>query len=270
MTAFFLIAGIIVIAVFRYKGELREGYGEVVRSAGPIRSKVVPMPSVYREILIKYFPYYNELTVNDKSRFEQKLCYVIYSKVFIPRNFDDVTDEMKVLIAATAVQLTFGLKGVHLSHFRRILIYPNDYYSSITKKFHKGEVNPAFGMIVLSWHSFVLSYLKPERDGVNLGIHEMAHALRLENIIRNDEYQFFNEGLLEQLDAYGIKVCDVPDHEQVRFFRPYACMNTHEFFAVAIENFFERPTQLYREMPGLYNVLCALLNQNPAIYSASV
>ena len=128
MTALFLIAGIIVIAAFRYKGEIQEGYGAVVRSTGPIRSKVVPMPPAYREILTKYFPYYNRLTVNDKSRFEQKLCYIIYSKVFIPRNFDGVTDEMKVLIAATAVQLTFGLNGVYLSHFRRILIYPNDYY----------------------------------------------------------------------------------------------------------------------------------------------
>lgn len=269
MTTFFLIVGIIVITIFRYRGRLQEGYGAVVRSASPLRSRVMPMPLVYRQILVKYFPYYTKLSAADKSRFEQKLCYIIYSKIFIPRNFERVTDEMKVLIAATAVQLTFGLNGVYLSHFRRILIYPNDYYSSITKKFHKGEVNPAYGMIVLSWHSFVLSYLKPEKDGVNLGIHEMAHALRLENIIRNDEYQFFNAGLLEQLDAYGLQVCNIPDHEQVSFFRPYACENTHEFFAVAIENFFERPKQLFHEMPGLYNVLCALLNQNPAIYSVS-
>lgn len=269
MTALFLIAGVVVIVLFRYKGELQKGYGEAVRSAGSIRSKVMPMPLVYREILTKYFSYYNNLSLSDRSRFEQKLSHFIYSKFFIPRNFDRVTDEMKVLISATAVQLTFGL-DVHLSHFKRILIYPNDYYSSITKSFHKGEVNPAFGMIVLSWQSFVSSYIKPAPDGINLGIHELAHALRLENIIRNDEYQFFNEGLLEQLDAYGAKVCDVPDHAQVRFFRPYACENPHEFFAVAIENFFERPTQLYREMPGLYNVLCALLNQNPAIYAARV
>ncbi|HCM76261.1 MAG TPA: DgsA anti-repressor MtfA, partial [Cytophagales bacterium] len=198
-----------------------------------------------------------------------KLCQIIYSKIFIPRDFDEVTDEMKVLISATAVQLTFGLDGVYLSHFRKILIYPNDYYSSITKKFHKGEVNPAFGIIVLSWHSYVMGYLNSNQDGVNLGLHEMAHALRLENIIRNSEYQFFNEVLLNRLDEYGMAVCEPADYEQVKFFRPYACANTHEFFAVAVENFFERPMQLQLAMPGLYAVLCALLNQDPANYSSA-
>lgn len=268
MFTIILITGVIVIFVFRYQRTVQDGYAVVLRSSGSLRNNLIPLAPRYKEILIRFFPYYNNLSQKDKAKFEDKLGNIILSKSFIPRNFDQVTDEMKVLISATAVQLTFGLDRVYLSHFNKILIYPNDYYSSITKKFHKGEVNPAFGMIVLSWNSFVMGYLNTPRDGINLGIHEMAHALRLENIIRNSEYQFFNEGLLEQLDEFGLKVCERPDHDQVKFFRPYACVNTHEFFAVAIENFFERPNQLYGESPGLYNVLCALLNQNPAIYSS--
>lgn len=264
-----LITGIAIVLVIRYQRKVRGGYSYVLRSAAPISSKIIPMPARYKEILINYFPYYNKLTPAHQSKFEQKLLYIIYSKVFIPRNFDQVTDEMKVLISAAAVQLTLGLDGIYLSHFRKILIYPDDYYSSITKRFHKGEVNPAFGAIVLSWHSFVMGYLKPYRDGVNLGLHEMAHALRLENIVRNNEYQFFDEKLLWRLDQFGEKVCDIEEHEQVRFFRPYACSNHQEFFAVAIENFFERSQQLKEEMPELHAILCSLLNQDPTNYSSS-
>jgi Mlc titration factor MtfA (ptsG expression regulator) len=140
-------------------------------------------------------------------------------------------------------------------------VYPNDYYSSITKRFHKGEVNPRFGIIVLSWQSFVDGFIYPT-DSVNLGLHEMAHALRLENMIRNEEYQFFDETLVAQFDEYAHNLCHVVNWEET-FFRPYACANEHEFFAVAVENFFERSREFKTAMPDLYMILSKLLNQDP-------
>lgn len=258
-----IIAGVIVIVIIRLQGNFVQGYAYAIRSAAPLRSRIIPLSDRYREILTKYFSYYNQLSPRRKIKFEQKLCFVIYSKQFIPRDFEKVTDEMKVLISASAVQLTFGLPGVYLSHFSKILIYSTDYYSSITKRYHKGEVNPAFGVIVLSWKSFVMGYLQPDDQASNLGLHEMAHALRLENIIRNEEYHFFDEELIEQFDEFGKRVCDEEDHSDLRFFRPYACTNNQEFFAVAIENFFTRPVEFERELPQLYSILTKLLNQNP-------
>ena len=199
---------------------------------------------------------------SDKAKFEQKVCYFLYGKRFIPRNVDEVTIEAKVLIAATAVQLTFGLSNVYLRHFNKILVYPDDYYSAHSRRFHKGEVNPMFGIIVLSWQSFVDGFIYPN-DASNLGLHEMAHALRLENVIRNEEYQFFDQDLLEKFDDYAHKICNQIENWTDTYFRPYACANEHEFFAVAVENFFERPNELKEAMPELYDILCKLLNQDP-------
>lgn len=266
MIIFFVILGIGALVIYRFDKQLKESYAYAGRAAAPLRVKVLPVPQAYRDILQKYFPYYKQLDELSKNKFAQKVCHFIYRKRFIPRNIDQVTIEAKVLIAATAVQLTFGLTDVYLHHFNKILVYPNDYYSSITKRFHKGEVNPRFGIIVISWQSFVDGFIYPT-DAINLGLHEMAHALRLENIIRNDEYYFFDEGLVSQFDEHANKLCSVVNWNET-FFRPYACANEHEFFSVAVENFFERPNEFKAAMPDLYGILSKLLNQDPSLLPA--
>lgn len=262
MITLFILSGVIIVIVFFYREELGQGYSYAGRQTAPVRTLVLPVPQRYREILQKYFPYYQALSADNKSKFEKKVVRFIYGKQFIPRQVDEVTVEAKVLIAASAVQLTFGLPNVYLNFFRRILVYPNDYYSSITKRFHKGEVNPRFGIIVLSWQSFVDGYIQPN-DSKNLGLHEMAHALRFENLIRSEDYPPFEAELLQQFDDYAHRVCNDPEFATQTFFRPYACTDEHEFFSVAVENFFERSELFRAEMPELYGILVQLLGQDP-------
>jgi Mlc titration factor MtfA (ptsG expression regulator) len=253
----------IVLGAYRFKRQLQGSYRYASRRAAPVTSTVLPVPRVYKDILQKYFIYYQQLLPADKARFERKVVNFIWGKVFIPRGVSEVTIEARVLIAAAAVQLTFGLKDVRLTHFRRILVYPNDYYSSITKRYHRGEVNPRFGMIVLSWQSFIDGYITPT-DSVNVGLHEMAHALRLENIIRSEDFPpFFDDTLLQKFDSLGRNFCSQGATNPGQLFRPYACTNPEEFFAVAVENFFERSERFKREYPEIYAVMSRLLNQDP-------
>lgn len=263
MWIFLFVSGAVAFIVYRFKVELKEGYAYADRAAAPLKTRVFPVPQQYRDILQKYFPYYQGLQETDKVKFDRKVRNFLYGKRFIPRNIAEVTIEAKVLIAATAVQLTFGLSDVYLRHFNKILVYPNDYYSIISKRFHKGEVNPRFGIIVLSWQSFIDGFIYPN-DAVNLGLHEMAHALRLENVIRSEEYQFFDGVLLQKFDTYAYNVCHKTENWSDTFFRRYACANEHEFFSVAVESFFERPHELRSAMPELYTILSRLLNQDPA------
>lgn len=254
------VAAVFVLFIFR--NDLKKGYTAAGYRSGPLRARLLPAPPYVRTILSKYFRYYQQLPQQLKSPFEKKVARMIRTKRFIPRNVPEVTIEAKVLIAASAVQLTFGLPDVYLTHFNKILIYPNDYYSSITRRYHKGEVNPRFGIIVLSWQSFIDGYINPS-DSFNLGLHEMAHALRLESIIRREDFQFFDAGLLEKMDEYARGYCASPDPD--KFLRPYACTNIHEFFSVAIENFFERPSEFRQKLPELYTILAKLLNQDPLL-----
>lgn len=266
MIVLLALVGIGAFVWYRYNTDLKKGYGAAVRTAAPLRAKMLPVPKGFKEILEKYFSFYRRLDESDKERFAQRVTYFVYRKKFIPRNVDHVTIEAKVLIAANAVQLTFGLDDVYLDHFNKILIYPDDYYSSITRRFHKGEVNPRFGIIVISWQSFVEGFVQSD-DATNLGIHEMAHALRLENLLRHPDYKFFDAALMEKFDAHAKQVCQVMNWSDT-FFRPYACANEHEFFSVACENFFERPIEFKQAMPELYAILSKLLNQDPSLMPA--
>ncbi|MBV6646206.1 MAG: zinc-dependent peptidase [Cyclobacteriaceae bacterium] len=216
-----------------------------------------------REILKKYFPFYNLLPPESKKIFENRIRLFIARKNFVPRGLSHVTREMRVLISAAAIQTTFGLPKIYLTHFQNILVYPDEYYSHITKKYHKGEVNPRHGVIVLSWKAFVEGYI--ENEGVNLGLHEMAHALHLENRIRNDEYAFLPAEALQKWDLMMQKEVELIKNGEHPLFRSYGAVDKFEFFAVAVENFFEKPVEFERYSHDLYFTMAELLQQNPLL-----
>ncbi len=215
----------------------------------------------YKIPLQKYLRYYQILNPVEKKLFEKRVQKFINLKTFIPRDIDKVTDEMKALIAGAAIQLMSGFPKIYFAHFKRILVYPDNYYSEISMLYHKGEVNMG-GLIVLSWKNFVEGFVD-HKDGRNLGLHEMAHALRLENAVRNEEYGFLDdEVLMTWTDLCYREIHKMEDGES-DFFRSYAATNSHEFFAVAVEKFFEQSQEFQDWHPKMYNTLAQMLNQDP-------
>ncbi|MEQ9299374.1 MAG: zinc-dependent peptidase [Cyclobacteriaceae bacterium] len=226
-----------------------------------VPGRLPPLKKSYRAILKQYFSYYLHLSSIDRKSFERKLVSFLHTKQFVGRGMQ-ITDEVKVLISASAAQLTFGLPNVYLSHFSKVLVYPNDYYSTINNRYHKGEVNPRLKLIVLSWPSFVKGYIEHD-SGRNLGLHEMAHALHLENRIPNEEFGFLDPAAFKSWREHAHKAMEEIRIGQNQLLRAYASTDVYEFFAVAVEYFFERPKELKHAMPQTYGLLVKLLNQDP-------
>src|SRR3990170_7497431 len=128
MITFLLISCVVALVVYRFQQEVQQGYRYAGRKAAPVKTWILPVPQLYKDILHKHFRYYQLLSATDKIKFERKVCNFLYSKQFIPRNMEKVTIEARVLIGASAVQLTFGLPNIYLQHFDKILLYPNEYY----------------------------------------------------------------------------------------------------------------------------------------------
>ncbi len=218
----------------------------------------------YKTAISRDFSYYKKLNRENREIFERRLQKFIDMKEFVPKGgLKEVTDDMKALIGASAIQITFGLPSIYLEHFDQILVYPDTYLSTITDHYHKGEVN-SVGIIVLSWSNFVKGYLD-DSDGRNLALHEMSHALKIEDYTSDEAYNFFDQEIMLQfiketrLEAQRIL------NGEPSFFREYAASNDHEFFAVVIENFFERPQEFKKEHFGLYKLTTQLLNQDPLV-----
>ncbi len=221
------------------------------------RTKLNP---IYQPYIDKYFPILSKLSEEDRLLFESRVQRFINMKTFKTRGAIQVTPEMKALIAGSAIQITMGYPDVYFSHFRTIIIYPDKYYSRLTGKYHQGEVNQ-LGVIVLSWNCFMEGFRDP-RDGVNLGYHEMAHALKLQDIVENNDYNFLDSDTMRAFEREAIKemrtVKESP--EGASFFREYSATNMNEFFAVTIENFIERPSEFKKYNCNLYLLLAKILN----------
>lgn len=216
----------------------------------------------YKSALELHSTFYRRLTGKAKRRFELRVQQFINYKKFVSRSQDlEISPEKKARIAAAAVELTFGFRRFEFEQFDRILIYADDYYSKITRKYHRGEVNKA-GFIVLSWAAFEEGYADAQ-DGINLGIHEMAHALKLENRIKNANYQFFEPHAFGHFLAEYDHLKAIIKAGQDPVLRSYAATNSHEFFAIVCENFLERPEQLKKHHPKLYQQMVKLLKQDP-------
>lgn len=219
------------------------------------------------QILEHKFKYYARLSDKHKSEFREKLRIILTTKSFIGRaGMRVVTPEMKLLIGATIVMVTFGWKDLRLPHFSKILIYPDTYYSTISKLYHRGEVNPLHGIIVMSWSCFLQGF-ESENDGINLGIHEVAHALKLENHIHyNGESEFFTPGVYRSFQRLSFEEIEKINAGSLTVFRTNAGLNGDEFFAIALETFFEKPHEFFDYNSELYGTLVRLMRQDPRVW----
>lgn len=213
-----------------------------------------------KKLLTTHFEYYRQLNDWDKKEFLIRVNTIIKSKNFVSKGNLFVTTPMKTLIAASITQLTFGFKKYLLPQYKTIFVYPDAYVNRHTQKLFKGETNTT-GYISLAWNYFLHGYSTTD-DRKNLGLHESAHAL-LNTIIYSNLHD-------PELDAELLELDKIPAEEKNRlfsgddpFFRDYGRRNIREFFAVAVECFFEAPEQFKRQFPVFYNLMCQLLNQDP-------
>ncbi|HYG01738.1 MAG TPA: zinc-dependent peptidase [Chryseosolibacter sp.] len=207
--------------------------------------------------------YYQHLNESERTTFIKRVQKFRRMKTFEGREGLYVTVEMELLVCAAAVQITFGHPSVYFRHFKLIVLYPDVYYSTTTDAFHKGEVNTG-GVIVLSWKNLLQGFTV-QHDGINLGLHEMAHALKLVEHGGSRTGNFFDRKTFFQFMSHARAEMQRINENEVSLFRKYAATNDHEFFAVAVENFFERPKAFSTLHPTLYDLLAGLMNQNPAI-----
>ena len=212
-------------------------------------------------LLHQYSVYYQNLNHKEQKHFRKRMLRFISLKRFYRFDKSKVTDEMKILIAKSAVQITFGFSDGHeYEVFRNIAISDKEYRSHQTKNIHYGEANPSKSLIAFSWKKFMEGMANPH-DSMNLGLHEFAHALFINNMKGYRNKEFFKE--IREWHTTIIKL--KKERTIYDFFRCYAFKNNMEFFAVSIEYFFENPKAFHQQLPELYAVMCRMLNQNPML-----
>lgn len=214
----------------------------------------------YEKILNKRSHYYRRLAPELKQKFTDRVKEFINSKTFLIKSEEPFVD-MPVLISATAVQLTFGLNKFQLPHFEYIRVFKEEYFAADNSlRVLAGHV---YGnTITLAWNHF-LQGQEEATDGVNLGLHEMAHALYFQLVeAASGRCQRFTRSFNEIM-AEGAEVYELKHAKPSELYTENAYRNLQEFWAESVELFFERPAALKRTHPDVYEQLKEILKQDP-------
>jgi len=183
----------------------------------------------------------------------------------------EVTDEVKVTIAAQACMLLLGLEIDEYFDVSSVIVHRSTVTLRGTHRSAAGTMSDSpqhlagqatpKGPVVLSWSAVQRGARFPQY-GQNVVYHEFAHRLDMLDGITDGTPPLGSE----EADRRWSDVC-TPAFERVRagesVLRSYAATNPAEFFAVATEVFLTRPYDLVEHEPDLYTVLRSFYRQDP-------
>ncbi len=217
-----------------------------------------PTAGGYHLLLEKHSEYYRRLSSVNKQKFIYRVHTYLKMVKIEGRLGLTVTQEMRALVAASCIKLTFGHTYYVPEKFNQVFLYPDAFVLNNGTQAMQGSTSPN-GIVALSWKTLKKSF-EIHDDNRHLGIHEMAHALRFNRRKGGGEDQIFEQYLpLWEQEALPVFRNINNDND---YLREYAAANLEEFFAVCMEQFFETPRRFSAEHPQLYRAICLLLNQS--------
>lgn len=230
-----------------------------------------------KAVIERDVPIVRKLPAVLRSKLDGKISVFLDQVEFVGPGDLDVTPEMELSIAAQACMLVLG-RDIWYDNLRSVIIYPGAFKSRTQR--HSGYVvteeetvrlgeSWSHGRIVLSWeHS--QSGAADDSDGHNVVFHEFAHQIddltgSTNGVPLLSEGQSFAEWESAFLTAYEAHVRDVQSGRKT-VLDAYGATAHEEFFAVAVEVFFERPEALRRDEPEVYAQLVKLFQLDPATW----
>ena len=232
-------------------------------------------PEEWHEILDRNVPLYKLLPDDLKNELHGHIHIFLNEKKFSGCAGLEITDEIRVTVAAFACILLLNRKSRYYPSFTSIFVYPNTYIAENTSREgliqvveEKARLGESWrrGPIVLSWDS-VLHGALDIKDGHNVVLHEFAHKLDEQygstdgapRLDQRSHYISWARVMQKEFEALQRKAHrgrkTVMDH--------YGAKEPAEFFAVLTETFFEKPQELKNKHPELYEEAQRFFNLDP-------
>ncbi|MCB9081079.1 MAG: zinc-dependent peptidase [Lewinellaceae bacterium] len=133
------------------------------------------------QMLTTHHRFYQQLSPDEKLRFEQRIGLFLLNKEFKAQAAEELPEDLKIIVAANAIHLTFHLDDFLLPAFETVVIYPQAFPSpQYPEHFHHSEIFPEDGVVLFSAAQLVASFTDPLRY-YNVALHEWAQVLKLEH-----------------------------------------------------------------------------------------
>jgi Mlc titration factor MtfA (ptsG expression regulator) len=236
-----------------------------------------PFPPAWRAVLDHNLGPWARLTPEERQRLEGIVTILLAEKRWKGCGGLELDDEIRVTIAGQAAVLLLGIQHDYYRNVKDILVYPHAYQDRGGQPGDGGLVSEApqarlgeawlRGPVVLAWDA-ALQGARRAHDGRNVVYHEFAHKLDMLDgaadgvppLEAPEDYRRWFAAMMRWYERLQ------RDLEQGRggLLRPYGASAPEEFFAVAVEAFFEQGRRMRREAPDLYGVLRDYFHQDPA------
>src|SRR6267143_3042442 len=155
------------------------------------RLKARPFPNEWLKLIKKNVAFFTRLSANDQAELLDHAQVLLAEKNFEGCAGQEITDEIRVTIAAQACLMLLHRKTDYFPRLLTILVYPSTYLADDQrnvegpvweegKMFRLGETGRTMGSMVLAWDAVTSGAADPS-DGKNVVLHEFAHQLDYEN-----------------------------------------------------------------------------------------
>ena len=240
------------------------------------RQKILaePMPAEHRRFIAHNVKGFANLSPKQQARLEDDARVFVSEVSWDGGNGVQITDEVKLTIAAQACQMLLGFDEQHagFADVREVVVLETTYDWEIGRD--RETQRPSvlghtyyYGPVYLAWDAVRHGGQDP-RDGRNLVYHEFAHKLDLSDGLADGTPDLAGRVKLQTwvdvMTAAYDERCDRADAGRATLLDQYGTENPAEFFAVATECFFERGDALRDRHPELYDVLRRYYRQDPA------
>lgn len=245
------------------------------------RLRAQAFPAAWRVIIERNFPVFRRLTAADQTELLGHVQVFLAEKHFEGSGGLEMTDEIRVTIAAQACMLLLHRDTDYYPELTSIIVYPSG-YTSYEERFIGGGIWEAGGedrlghtarelrAMVLAWDAARQGAADPS-DGKNLVLHEFAHQLDFENYaadgtpVLDTRSAYITWGRVMSAEFDKLRHAEYTGTPTL--LDTYGATNPAEFFAVATEAFFEQPSALKTRHPALFRELAEFFQQDPTTYS---
>lgn len=233
----------------------------------------------WEAVLREGFTHWSTLSPSEHHRMRYLVARFVHGTRWEASNGFELTEPIQVLIAAQASMLLLGLDIDGYDDLTSVIVHPSTVrlrgahatgggtFSTSTRTI-AGQAHYQ-GPVLLSWSAARRGARFPQ-GGQNVVYHEFAHRLDMLDGVTDGTPPLGDDSdpAVRAARQRWVDVCtaayDTVRAEGSPVLRPYAGTNPAEFFAVATEVFFNRPTDLYEHEPALYRELQAFYRQDPA------
>ena len=246
------------------------------------RLQARPFPERWLTLIQNHVLFLNRLPAKDRAELLGHIQVFLAEKRFEGCGGFEVTDEVRLTIAAQACLLLLHRRTDYFPRLVTILVYPLTYVAEEQRQIGEhlweegtvtrlGETGHRMGSLVLSWGAVKHGAADPA-DGKNVVLHEFAHQLDFENdavdgvpdlATREQQLAWSDVMRSEYASLRAANENGIPT-----LLDTYGATNPAEFFAVSVEAFFEQPHALLARHPKLYAELRRYFQQDPVEFSS--